>query len=328
MCFVFALIIGHNHSPSVTSASSCSKIRVSNAVGNSRNPLFENSYLLGSYRIAIAPDPNSTRLTSFKSIDFASPANNVGPCPAILGCTTNSYSSINPNSANGQRQLHATHEQSPARLPLELLNGFPQIPAQELRVPIHPAQRARHDVFLCRIDRPGERFHPIGPRSRLRRRPKRCLHHLINHPAKQKRIRPFEILDRMTMQLFVRYNSPMITAPVQSDINGIPKRSHPARVRRCHTPGKAIPPHRPSLKTPGLTTVCNGGFGSIIHHPPSIHRRRPPCPLLIICVYPRHLRLNPLFCSFEFRISVFGFQISPGFTPVAAATDSPKFASR
>jgi hypothetical protein len=59
-----------------------------------------NGYLLGSYRIATAPDPNSSRLTSLKSTRFDSPANNVGPWPASLGCTTNSYSSINPSSAN------------------------------------------------------------------------------------------------------------------------------------------------------------------------------------------------------------------------------------
>src|SRR5438445_2092312 len=59
-----------------------------------------NGYLLGSYRIATAPEPNSSRLTSLKSTRFDSPANNVGPWPASLGCTTNSYSSINPSSAN------------------------------------------------------------------------------------------------------------------------------------------------------------------------------------------------------------------------------------
>ncbi|MEA2709399.1 MAG: hypothetical protein QOF78_2000 [Phycisphaerales bacterium] len=59
-----------------------------------------NGYLLGSYRIATAPEPNSSRLTSFKSRGFDSPANNVGPWPATLGCTTNSYSSINLSSAN------------------------------------------------------------------------------------------------------------------------------------------------------------------------------------------------------------------------------------
>jgi hypothetical protein len=50
-----------------------------------------DGYLLGSYRIATAPEPNSSRFTSFKSTCFDSPANNVGPWPASLGCTTNSY---------------------------------------------------------------------------------------------------------------------------------------------------------------------------------------------------------------------------------------------
>src|SRR5437867_6605672 len=57
-------------------------------------------YLFGSYRIATAPEPNSSRLTSFKSRRFDNPANNVGPWPATLGCTTNSNSSISPSSAN------------------------------------------------------------------------------------------------------------------------------------------------------------------------------------------------------------------------------------
>src|SRR5882762_5792966 len=59
-----------------------------------------DGYLLGSYRIATAPEANSSRLTSLKSTGFDSPANNVGPWPASLGCTTNSYSSIKPSSAN------------------------------------------------------------------------------------------------------------------------------------------------------------------------------------------------------------------------------------
>src|SRR5262249_35645003 len=71
----------------------------------SRPPKFNSAnsairYVLGSYRIATAPEPNSSRPTSFKSTCFDSPANSVGPWPASLGCTTNSYSSINPNSAN------------------------------------------------------------------------------------------------------------------------------------------------------------------------------------------------------------------------------------
>jgi hypothetical protein len=59
-----------------------------------------NGYLLGSYRIATAPEPNSSRLTSLKSTHF------------------------------------------------------------------DPVQGARHDVLLCRVDRPGEGLHPIRPRSR------------------------------------------------------------------------------------------------------------------------------------------------------------------
>src|SRR5262249_29675475 len=54
----------------------------------------------GSYRIATAPEPSSSRSTSFKSRGFDNPSNNVGPWPTSLGCTTNSYSSINPSSAN------------------------------------------------------------------------------------------------------------------------------------------------------------------------------------------------------------------------------------
>src|SRR5207253_9587934 len=69
--------------------------------------LSTDGYLLGSYRIATAPEPNSSRLTSFKSTCFDSPANNVGPWPASLGCTTNSYSSINPSSANASGRFTA-----------------------------------------------------------------------------------------------------------------------------------------------------------------------------------------------------------------------------
>src|SRR5438132_313995 len=67
-----------------------------------------DGYLLGSYRIATAPEPNSSRLTSFKSTCFDSPANNVGPWPASLGCTMNSYSSINPSSVNASGSFTPT----------------------------------------------------------------------------------------------------------------------------------------------------------------------------------------------------------------------------
>jgi len=55
-------------------------------------------YVLGSYRTVLKA--NSTRLTSLKSTRFDNPANSVGPWPASVGCTTNSYSSIKPSSAN------------------------------------------------------------------------------------------------------------------------------------------------------------------------------------------------------------------------------------
>ena len=41
-----------------------------------------------------------------------------------------------PQLRQRQWELHTSHEQSVARLPLELLNGRAQIPAQDLRVPI------------------------------------------------------------------------------------------------------------------------------------------------------------------------------------------------
>src|SRR5688572_19673669 len=129
-----------------------------------------------------------------------------------------------------QRELHASHEQSLARLPFELLNGLSQISAHELRVPIDPIQGARHDVLLRCVYRPGERlhplFHPIRPCSRLSRRPPCRLHHFVSHPAKEKRINLADDFGRVTMQLFVRRYCTMIAAPVQCDVDGIPKGSH------------------------------------------------------------------------------------------------------
>ena len=50
--------------------------------------LLRHGYVLGSYRIATAPERSSSRLTSFKSTCFDSPANSVGPWPVSLGCTS------------------------------------------------------------------------------------------------------------------------------------------------------------------------------------------------------------------------------------------------
>src|SRR5262245_35856304 len=48
-----------------------------------------------------------------------------------------------------QRELCACDEQSLTRLVLELPNGFSQIPAHELRIPIDPVQGARYDVLFA-----------------------------------------------------------------------------------------------------------------------------------------------------------------------------------
>lgn len=81
-----------------------------------------------------------------------------------------------------------------------------------------------------RRSRPREGFHPIGPRSRARRRPERCLHHFVSHPAKEEGVGLVEVLDRVTMQFFVCGYCTMVTAPVQCDVDGIPKGSHYARL--------------------------------------------------------------------------------------------------
>jgi hypothetical protein len=104
-----------------------------------------NRWVPCSYRVAIAPEPNSSRLTSFKSIRFDCPANNVGP-PAWAAPRTCTHRSLPapPTPAGG-----ATHEQSLTRLPLELLNGLAQISAHELRVPIAPLQVLDTTYFLA-----------------------------------------------------------------------------------------------------------------------------------------------------------------------------------
>src|SRR5262249_58407115 len=118
--------------------------------------------------------------------------------------------------------------------------------------PIDPVQGARHDVLPCRVDRPGEGFHPIGPRARPRRRPPRCLHHLVSHAAKEEGIGLDEVLDRVTMQVFVREHGTMIAAPVQCDVDGISKGSHStvaANARRVSS-GAAAPLNSSTLLSP------------------------------------------------------------------------------
>jgi hypothetical protein len=183
-----------------------------------RTPDRRNGYLFGSYRIATAPEANSSRPTSFRSRGFNSPANS-------------EFVFVDQSQLRQcERELQASHEQSVARLPLEPLHGLPQIPAHELRVPVDPVQGARHDVLPCRVDGPGERLHPIGhpirPHSRPGRRPPRFLHHFISHPAKEKGIGLGEVVGVVTMHLFVGDDCAVVAAAVQCDVDGIPKGSH------------------------------------------------------------------------------------------------------
>jgi hypothetical protein len=115
----------------------------------------------------------------------------------------------------------------------------------------HGPQGARHDVLLCSVDRPGEAFHPIRSRSRPRRGPPRCLHHFVGHPAKEEGIGLVEVLDRVTMHVFVRDHCPMIAAPVQCDVDGIPKGSDHVRVPIAIGPPNATAQLRASqIKAP------------------------------------------------------------------------------
>src|SRR5256712_13000142 len=81
-----------------------------------------DGYLLGSYRIANAPEPNSSRLMSFKSTCFENPPNNVGPWPPSPGCTPNPYSSINPPSVKPPGELHTSPQPPFSRPPPCMLN--------------------------------------------------------------------------------------------------------------------------------------------------------------------------------------------------------------
>lgn len=56
------------------------------------------------------------------------------------------------------------------------------------------------------------------------------LHHFVCHSAEEECIGPVEVLDRVTMQVFVRDHYTVIATPVHCDVDGIPERSHYVRV--------------------------------------------------------------------------------------------------
>jgi hypothetical protein len=63
----------------------------------------------------------------------------------------------------------------------------------------------------------------------MRREAPRRLHHLVRDPAKEECIGTVENFDGAAMQLFIRGDCTMIAAPVQRDVDGIPKGSHFSR---------------------------------------------------------------------------------------------------
>ena len=163
---------------------------------------------VGSYRIATAPEPSSSRLTSFRSSVLRQPREQRRPVARQPGVHDELVLVDQSQLRQRQRELHAADEQPLARLPLELLDGLAQVPAHELGVPVDPVQGARHDVLLRRVDRPGEGLRPRRASLPVRRRrPPRRLHHLVGHPAEEEGVGLREVLDGVAMQLLVRGRS-------------------------------------------------------------------------------------------------------------------------
>lgn len=190
---------------------------------------------------------------SFRSTTRDSPVNSVGPCPTSLGCTTSSYSSINP-SPPAQAGAAALPRTVPCPAPLELLlDGLPQIPAHELRIPTNPIQGARHDIFRRPVEGPGEGLRPLR-HLRWRRAP-RCFHHSAGHPAEQQSIGPGEDLGGVTMQIRARGDHTVLAASVQRDVDVISKRSH----------------HEPVSEGESGQTIAAAGMGHAAERAPRLH---------------------------------------------------------
>ena len=67
-----------------------------------------------------------------------------------------------------------------------------------------------------------------------------------------------EVLDRVTMQVFVRDHCTMIAAPVQCDVDGIPKGSHYVRV-----PIVLGPPNDIEFSGERKRVRCNEGLAAV-----------------------------------------------------------------
>src|SRR4029453_15650120 len=98
-------------------------------------------------------------------------------------------------------------------------------------------------------------------------------HSFINPPAEEEGIGLVEVLDRVTMQLFIRGNCTMIAAPVQCDVDGIPKGSHSVRVppmvvrrKLCPSPP---PPSAFSMLVGPATRMRRPGFRRLTRSRPN-----------------------------------------------------------
>jgi hypothetical protein len=152
----------------------------------------------------------------------------------------NSYSSIRRKSARASASLVPATKRPLPGSPFELLNGVCQVSLHELGVPIDPVQRARHDVLSGRVDRSGEREHPVGARLVSHEGSPERLHHFVGHAAEEQRIGTFQVGDGMAMQLFIPDHHLVIAAAVERDIDRISQRSHARNVHQ----GAAFSPPR------------------------------------------------------------------------------------
>ena len=123
----------------------------------------------------------TSRLTSFKSTRFDSPANGVRPWPASLGCTTSSYSSINPSSVNASESVGpptnspfygSTHRPGRGAPGGSNAKRRLHLPKESSHAhPPHPRGRPWHPLKRVTSLRPIVRFPALPGSCRLGRRP-------------------------------------------------------------------------------------------------------------------------------------------------------------
>jgi hypothetical protein len=92
------------------------------------------------------------------------------------------------------------------------------------------------------------------------RRAKRRLHHFVSHPPEAEGVGLHRGSRRVTMQHFFRQHCTMIAAPVQCDNNGIPERSHYARVPPIWKTSKVRPRENRELRTLSQSTIFYLGW--------------------------------------------------------------------